>query len=208
MRFYKHFFTDEGYLTFTLPVSRKKLLLSKTLNALIWTTAEVLLIATAIGIYLLISPPLEKGMILINPIIFRELFETLYMIWQEIGAWLIVYALEGLVMLVCYYILSMSIVYFCIIVGAIIAKKNKLFAAIGIYYLANTIISTVAQFGAFIGAAALSGGLMLMLENASAFEGQCVAAAFMLIGCAAMALFAALMYFVNLYLLERKLNLS
>ena len=28
VRFYKNFFTDEGYLTFTLPVSRKDLLLS------------------------------------------------------------------------------------------------------------------------------------------------------------------------------------
>ena len=28
-RFYRNFYTDEGYLTFTLPVSRKTLLLSK-----------------------------------------------------------------------------------------------------------------------------------------------------------------------------------
>ena len=33
-RFYKNFYTDEGYLTFTLPVSRKVLLLSKTVNAM------------------------------------------------------------------------------------------------------------------------------------------------------------------------------
>ena len=32
IRFYKNFFTDEGYLTFTLPVSRRKLMLSKIIS--------------------------------------------------------------------------------------------------------------------------------------------------------------------------------
>ena len=36
VRFYRHFFTDEGYLTFTLPVKRSTLLLSKSINAVIW----------------------------------------------------------------------------------------------------------------------------------------------------------------------------
>ena len=36
VRFYKNLFTDEGYLTFTLPVSRPTILLSKTVNAPNW----------------------------------------------------------------------------------------------------------------------------------------------------------------------------
>ena len=36
-RFYTSTFTDEGYLTFTLPVKRSTILLSKTVNAVIWT---------------------------------------------------------------------------------------------------------------------------------------------------------------------------
>ena len=36
IRFYKNFFTDEGYLTFTLPVKRSTLLNAKTANAMIW----------------------------------------------------------------------------------------------------------------------------------------------------------------------------
>lgn len=208
VRFYKHFFTDEGYLTFTLPVSRKKLLLSKSLNALIWTACEVILITISVGIFLLISPPMEQGGFLINTIIYKELFSALAMAWQNIGAWLIVYVIEVLIILLCYYILSMSIVYCCITIGAIIAKKNKLFAAIGIYYLTNAVISFVAQLLLFLGIAALSGGLIIILENASPFANHCVAAMLLLIGCAAMALFAALAYFITLDMLERKLNLS
>ena len=42
LRFYKNFYTDEGYLTFTLPVKRGTLLMSKTLNAMIWTVLSSL----------------------------------------------------------------------------------------------------------------------------------------------------------------------
>ena len=39
-RFFKSRFGDEGHLTFTLPVTRSQLLLSKTLNACIWLLAR------------------------------------------------------------------------------------------------------------------------------------------------------------------------
>ena len=41
-RYYKNFFTDEGYLTFTLPVTRDQLLWSKIINAFIWEIATFL----------------------------------------------------------------------------------------------------------------------------------------------------------------------
>ena len=36
IRLYKHFFSDEGYLTFTLPIKRSTLLRAKSVNAMIW----------------------------------------------------------------------------------------------------------------------------------------------------------------------------
>ena len=41
-RFYKHKFTDEGYLTFTLPVKTNHIFLSSGLNMVIWTVIAFL----------------------------------------------------------------------------------------------------------------------------------------------------------------------
>ena len=70
VRFYKNFYTDEGYLTFTLPASRKILLFSKTLNTLIWETAHTVLILICALIYFIIVPPGGEDSI-INPIVFE-----------------------------------------------------------------------------------------------------------------------------------------
>ena len=44
VRFYKNIFSDEGYLTNTLPVTRGQLLLSKTIAGSIWSTIDAIFI--------------------------------------------------------------------------------------------------------------------------------------------------------------------
>ena len=46
-RFYKNLMTDEGYLMFTLPVSRSQLIWSKLLVALVWSVLSTVLAALA-----------------------------------------------------------------------------------------------------------------------------------------------------------------
>ena len=48
IRFYKNFFTDEGYLMFTLPVKTSDLILSKTLVAVIWRLISFLFIILSV----------------------------------------------------------------------------------------------------------------------------------------------------------------
>ena len=48
IRFYKNLFTDEGYLTFTLPAKRSSVLLSKTLTAVIYMTLHSLIVTVGI----------------------------------------------------------------------------------------------------------------------------------------------------------------
>ena len=71
IRFYKHFFTDEGYLTFTLPVRRSTLLLSKLVNALIFDAMYAVLMILGAFIVLLIAPPTP-----VLPDVFRVLAMT------------------------------------------------------------------------------------------------------------------------------------
>lgn len=55
VRFYKNVFSDEGYLTNTLPVTRGQLLLSKTIAGSIWSTIDV--ISVYLCTFLLIATP-------------------------------------------------------------------------------------------------------------------------------------------------------
>lgn len=93
VRFYKNFYTDEGYLTFTLPVKRSKLLLSKTLNSIIWFALHTALILVCVVIFLGLgigssmgTPPLKTVGISIG------------WLWDKVGWWLIVYAVEAILL--------------------------------------------------------------------------------------------------------------
>ena len=208
-RFYKHLYTDEGYLTFTLPVSRKQILRSKTVNALIWQ--GLLLAVSFVGVLflLIIVPPMENGGFGINPIVFTWLFGTaLPEVWGAIGGWLIVFILLMIPLTVTSLLASISIIQFCITLGSVIVKKLKLLAAIGVYYVVNSIVSTVGYVVYWLASIFLSTGIATFFETASTNVICATVTLFMLIICAIIASFAAVFYFATRNLLERKLNLA
>ncbi len=207
LRYYRNFFTDEGYLTFTLPVSRKTLYLSKTVNTMFWSFAHVLLLVASIAIVLTIAPPPETGYGL-NFVVWEALGDALSLAWGSVGAWLIVYVAEVILLYLCASAMSVGLIQFCITVGSIVTKKYKLLASIGIYYGVNMVMQTVMQivfmiFGMFMGT-----GFAILLERATMLEQQAVIAVGLLLGCLAACALALVMHFVTLGLLERKLNLS
>ena len=59
VRFYKNFFSDEGYLTFTLPVRKTQLLNSKLLMSVIFTASATLVILFDIFLMLAVGIPEE-----------------------------------------------------------------------------------------------------------------------------------------------------
>lgn len=207
IRFYKNFFTDEGYLTFTLPVKRRTLLLAKTVNALLWSGLHILLLLVCGLIVITFAPPPEKGHFF-NFIVWEGLLELLSGAWEELGVWLIVYLLEVLLMVACSLVYSFSLVHYCITVGAVLAKKHKLLAAIGIYYIANMISQFLIQFAIVLGSMYVLDGLVSYFETASPFEVKAAAALILLIVCTMAAAPACTVYCMTLGNLERKLNLA
>ena len=65
------FYSDQGQLTFTLPVKREDLFLSKFINSLIWCGVSSASLTFTVLVYMLIVPVPEKGLIS------TEAFETL-----------------------------------------------------------------------------------------------------------------------------------
>jgi hypothetical protein len=208
-RFYTHFFSDEGYLTFTLPVRRKTLLLSKTLNAIIWTVAHMLLLCVCLLIFFVFAPPAPEDGGFFNPVALKWVGKAISEIWEFVGAkWILLYSLAALLSMAGMTVFSISMVHFCITLGAVIAKKAKLLAAIGMYYLITTVISFVFQAVTTVIGIFMTERFVLMIFEMTENEIAWVLWLIMMLVATVMAALASTMYFLTLGNLERKLNLA
>lgn len=146
-RFYKNKFTDEGYMTFTLPVNTHQIFLSSALNMLIWWVIGIVL-SVILLICMILFGTANDG--LINMDIIRALQNTegFWALMGEIYGQILgdSYGILGLATLVVTPIYSVVLWMTCITLGAVVAKKHKILAAIGISYgasIALNIISSV-----------------------------------------------------------------
>ena len=139
-RFYRNKFTDEGYLTFTLPVSCHQLLLSTIVNMLLWTLISVAVLVVSGGMIILIGTA-DKG--LLNMELLREIGNGLGLlgdIYVELG-WNAGHTILSGLNVVLSTLSGIITMLTAITIGAVIAKKHKILAAFGIYYGINIAVS-------------------------------------------------------------------
>ena len=132
-RFYKNKFTDEGYLTFTLPAKSWEIFLSSVVNTLVWQIlcGLVLFVAIVIMVGFGLGGTMEE-----SQEIYQEVYGSdTYILSDTLGLSLlnVVVSLVG----------STVLVLTCITLGATFAKKHKIMAAIGIYYGLSAVQSTL-----------------------------------------------------------------
>lgn len=201
-RFYKNFFTDEGYLTFTLPVKRSELLNSKIITSVIASILTGFVILFDLFIALAVGIP---------DVIFDEWMW--YEFWNEFilevinGAGLgyfLIYILEVLVGLLILSVFTTLFVFCCITVGSIITKKAKIITSIGIYYAANSVFTFIVQMFGIFGIDSLLSWLGKLDENQFA-----PVFALLLLGVVLfIGAFCGALYSLQYWMLDRKLNLS
>lgn len=202
VRFYKHFFTDEGYLTFTLPVKKSQLLNSKILMSAIFTFSTSIVLVFDIFLMFAISMP----DVVLSARNWSRIFDTIGELIGEIGvAFFITYVIEIIVLSAVSLVGSALSLFTVITVASMVARKHKVLAAIGIYYVANGIISSFAQLilmdGNFTAAMERMDKLVEWQQN------FCIVLILLvLIGIGA--IFAAGLHLLENWLLERKLNLE
>ncbi|MBQ3508034.1 MAG: hypothetical protein IJA91_05730 [Clostridia bacterium] len=211
-RIYTNFYTDEGYLTFTLPVKRSTLYLSKVLTATIVETATILMFILSIVLILLIAPPSTHAGQIINPValtgigdLFGDLFKGL--IGIDGGGWVIVWLIAAIPFLLMSQLYASGLVFLCMTIGSVIAKKHKLLAAIGLYYGFTAAISFVSQFAALFLSAGVFSTIGIASTGGITAMGLTVTA-IILIADLVMACLATLLHFITVHLLEKKLNLA
>ena len=146
-RFYTSFFTDEGYLTFTLPVTTTQHILSKFVVAAVWQTISGIIALVAVALVLLGA--------LIGSGFSGESLEALTSTWKEL-----LFALTQMssllnfgnavlpTMTVLYVLImivtvasSIFLLYFSISLGCMLAKKHRVLAGILSYYIVSGVFS-------------------------------------------------------------------
>jgi len=152
-RFYKHHFSQEGYLTFTLPVTTHQILWASIVNIVIWslislvvTLCAMCIMLTPVFLKLISESGLELDMLFS---VYKEMFS-----YMEDGQ-MAVQILASVVGAVYSLIIPLA----CIAVGSLLTKKYRILASIGLYYgihMAVSIFSGV--FTVIVTVAGISAG--------------------------------------------------
>lgn len=206
VRYYKHLFTDEGYLTFTLPVCRRQIFFSKLVNAGLWLLlSEAVLFICTLVMLVIILPTYGKGIIAFDTL--ESILKSLLDDFQTRGLWIIVQGILCILSVVSSTMLSVGVVYFCITLGATVAKRAKIVVGIGAYYIINMVSRILATVLGIVPMVWVIVALILFSEtNLHLFNGAMTV--MLLIFFAAVSLLAAFFHCLTLNILERKLNLA
>ena len=130
MRFYKSRYTDEGYLTFTLPVTAKQIFLSSFVYMLLWQVISVVVVAIAMACMMLIGLPKEV-LETIKPI--ASVLTGLDGILETLPGYRL-YSVLLIVQVVFKPVYGIVLLMTSVTLGAVIAKKHKIWTAIGMYF--------------------------------------------------------------------------
>ena len=213
IRFYKNLFSDEGYLTFTLPVSRRSILLAKTLNAFIWFSLYGVLVFICICIAAIVIPPVDPGQGIFNPIVYEEAgsalsdsFGPFITDLLKLIVWVIIYITEIILLSAVSLLLSINTVHFCITLGAAVAKKAKVLTAIGVYYGINVLSSLGQQIPSMVFSLGMADEISSYIAGSSLQPGVIALILFIII--LMIAAVAAIFYCLTQWLIDRKLNLA
>ena len=156
VRFYKNFFTGEGYLTFTLPATKKQLLFVKISTAVCFSVISFLVCVLS-------------GLIVMAGEVLVEVSKVMPYLLKDVTAndmlHLNVMVVEYLLWMVIATASGHFFYYLCICIGQLF-KKNRILAAVGVYfafYMITQVLSTV--FTVVISILAETGALNQLIEN-------------------------------------------
>lgn len=136
IRFYKNLFSGEGYLSFTLPVTPAQHLWVKSTTAVTCGFCTTVVIFLSLAIF-------TKGPLIAE--LWKAADYALGKLPAEYNDNVVIIAIEIVVLLLVSAYSSYFMYYSCITIGQL-AKKNRVLAAIGVYfgyYVITQIISTI-----------------------------------------------------------------
>lgn len=200
-RYYKNFFTDEGYLTFTLPVEVKQLLATKLISGFVWTIVGTIVIFVSIMFFLPFATAEDGHLISFDVLTtFIDVISSFYRYVGTLNS--VLFTVEFILLGVIGVISQLLLYYLAITIGSIIAKKHKILASIGMYFAINSVTGIVAGIIMFL--------IMLIspqtAQNIDSLYG--VSHSFLIMYILIYALMGTVSYLICKSMLKNKLNLE
>lgn len=190
-RYYKSFFTDEGYLYMVIPTDTKKLLIGKIMSAYIWIFSSI--VVGALSLFIAVALP----NMLYDPRGFFSLLEGFGAegLFPEFMLGLASSVLSGIQFLITI-LENITIIFASITVGSMMMSKHRIVGSVLFYF----VISFV-QSSAMTVVEILILGL-LMTESAAGYIIS------QLIGLLVSVAISVVMYFLNLHYLKNRFNIE
>lgn len=200
VRFYQNFFTDAGYLTFTLPVKRTLHLNSKLIMGFVTQFATTFTIVVNICLML--------GIAFAEEIFTKEVWDAVVkgvkVFFEELKWDSVVFIIEIILISVLVSLFNILFTYACITFASTITKRAKIITAVGIYYGASGLLSFVIQMLYLFGSTTVIDFIDKQPDNMASIILILIALIVLLF----VASVCALLYTFEHWMLERKLNLA
>lgn len=207
IRFYKTCYTDQGYLTHTLPVSTKQILNAKLLAAIITELLMVLgivatlLIIIEVGLHHILSFIPEYSYDEVLSMISREFAYTFRDFEDELGISLALYIVYLVVCSIIGLITNVVTIFGCVSLGQLYAK-HRIVGAIAAYFVVQIVMQIL---GYLISIPMYTRMLVNASHDATVFS---IMSPTMNLTLLMTVIVAIAMYFINLHMMTRKLNLE
>lgn len=200
LRFYRNFFSDEGYLTFTLPVHRHTLLNSKIISGMLLYLATTVVI----GAGLFITAAIAEYEYIFSTEFLKDIQQFFVNGVEHMGIYFFLYILEVLLLIVLSYGIFLMLLYTCITFGSVIAKRGKVIASIGIFYGSCNVLTLIT----FLSLILCIPNIDYWMRNLTTEESYPIIALILLAIILLEGLLCSFMYTLQYRMLKRKLNLS
>lgn len=198
--FFKSTVSDEAYLTFTLPVKARDIVLSKSLCAFLWTAIQSVAVVAAVAIMLGVGA-ISGGEE------FNALLEEIKLLGFSLG--LETFAGDiviGYVLNFIYIVVNLAntilLVYSAIFFVSTVMRKHRVIGAIGGVVIANAVIGGITSIVQFI-VGLIAGAIGTIAQNPYIATNISSFVMIIIVGGMTVGLF-----FLLKYLMEKKLNLE
>lgn len=193
-RFYKNLFTDEGYLTLTLPVTPSQHLLAKTISGTFWVVLSYLVLTSSILIVVLVPDVIKHSDMLMS-----EMSKAM-----EMPASLFLTSTFMVGLISCFS--ALPFYYVCIALGQLF-NKHRLLAAVVLFFAISSVVGVLSLVVLFV-----AGTSPLIFEPASELAEvgnvQNLLITSYTVSCILVIVQAVISYIVTLYVMKKKINLE
>jgi hypothetical protein len=196
VRFYQGMYTNEGYLSHTLPVTPTQHIVSKLIVSLIFLLGTLLSIFVSACVATLGEVNIE---------LWKAGFYLLRRAYEVVHTSLIFYIIEFILMALAVSAMTLLKLYFCISVGQL-AKKKKVLLAFGVYfglYFIRQVLGTITIIIVTVNREFVENIMEWINEYQEAFfhVSLCGGIVFSLI-------IGAVYFFITRYIMSKRLNLT